>query len=129
MRHVISPALVHAGADSRIVNGADGAHGGFRQRRQVRSGAVIGHLIGALAAGDGAGDGIKLEDPAQSELRQAGSLRRQRTQLFDGFERGRVIDAGEGFADVERLAVPVEVTVVVGSELGIARELAREQGR
>jgi hypothetical protein len=25
--------------------------------------------------------------------------------------------------------VPVEVTVVVGSELGIARELAREQGR
>ena len=79
--------------------------------------AVVFDLVGAFAAGDGAGDGVVVEDPAEGELGEAGAGGDQFAEFFDGGEAGFVIDPGEGFADIELLAVAVEVAMVVGGEL------------
>ena len=51
----------------------------------------------------------------------------QAPHLLHRFERGLVIHAREGLAHVEGLAVPVELAVIVRSELRSPRQLAGQQ--
>src|SRR5208337_4508060 len=46
--------------------------------------------------------------------------------FFHGGERRLVVDTRKGFADIELFAVAIEVAMVVGGELRIAREFAGE---
>ena len=68
-----------------------------------------------------------VEDPALGHLRHGesgGHERLERVGEFDGFFIGQ---AGEGFADVEGLAVAVVVPVIVRRENSVERELAGER--
>ena len=98
-----------------------------RERRQSRGQCVVRHLAGSFASGDGTGDGIEHEDPTQGKLAHAHAFRHQSTQFFDGCQRYFVIDPGKGFANIEALALAIEVAVIVVGKLGIGPELAREQ--
>ncbi len=113
---------MHQRTNARIVDFAQAGHDFRRERRQIGGPRVVGHLAGPLAPGDGASDRIEHEDPAEGELAHADAGRHQGANLFDGCQRHVVVDPGEGFADIEALALAIEVAVVVGGELGIRRE-------
>src|SRR5450756_287501 len=92
-------------------------------------------LLGGARAGDDGGDTRLLGYPAQRRLggghgTAAGNvgssvtgegvgLRRDSGELGGRSHAGRVIHTGERLADVERLAVPVVVTVVIRGEDGV----------
>ena len=67
------------------------------------------------------------EDPAERQLGQRGARRDELTKLLHEGQAGLVVESGEGLADVERLAVAVEVAMVLDLEGRVAPELAREQ--
>ena len=97
---------------------------------QVGGGGVAAGLLGVAGAGDDRGHAGLVDDPAQRELRH-----RRRpaaisaAQLADRREADVEVDAGEGLAHVERLAVPVVGAVVVGGERGVLVVPAGQQAR
>src|SRR5690606_18637128 len=120
------PALVHVRLDVLLVDARDLAHGLVGQRRQVGGGDIGQGLLRVLRAGDDHAHRLVHQDPAQRELRQGRAFRHQRTQLLHRCQADLVGHAGEGLADVEGLAVAVEVAVVAFLEAGIRAELAAE---
>src|SRR5581483_7310677 len=88
---------------------------------------VCARLVRRLGAGDNRRDVFEVEDPAQRELCERGARRQQRAELLDGFEAGLEVHPGERLADVERLAVTVEATVVVCAETRVPSELPRQE--
>src|SRR5271157_2857839 len=118
------PALMNQRADLRVVSSLDGTHRAFGERRQIGGRAVVGGLRRALGAGNGAGDGVEHQDPAECELRHAHAGRHLTADFFHGAEPGLIIDARKGLADVEGFAVTIEVAMIVGREHGSGRHLS-----
>ena len=119
--------MLQSRAKSRIVNVAHCGHRFRSERRQARSLAIIGDLVGAFAAGDGAGDCVEHENPAQRELAQGDAGRQQRAEFLDRVQTGIVVHAGKSLAHVKCFAVPVEVTMIVRRESGIAAKFSGQQ--
>src|SRR5262249_28967839 len=97
-----SPAMMDmGGADVLVVDRPAGAHGACVQRWKRGGGEVLRGLGGRPAPGNGDGDRVVHEYPAERELRERGARRNEGTQRLDG-ERGRVEGhAREGLADIE----------------------------
>ena len=66
----------------------------------------------AFGAGDRDRHRVERQDPAQGELRHGRVAPDQRPDALDRLEPDVIGHAGEGFADIERLAVPVEFAVI-----------------
>ena len=123
----MSPAVVHLRANVLVVDPADRGHRIVREGGQVGGGAVFGHLLRPLGAGNRAGHGVEHQNPAQCELRERPPGRANCFHFLHGAEARFVVDAGKRFADVERLAVAVELAVIGRFELRVATQLAGEQ--
>ena len=124
-----SPAVVDLRSDEFIV---DRGHLGpdLLAERSEAGGRGVGLGLGGVAgARDDHRDAGLVEDPPQRELRHRHALGHQRAQPLHGGQTGLVVDAGEGLADVEGLAVAVEVPVVVFGEPGLGRVPARQEAR
>src|SRR5690606_17907543 len=111
-----SPSVVHLWPDPGVVELADGVEGGLRQRGEVGGRGVGACLLGVAGAGNDGGDARLLEDPAQRGLRGGRAGGGERGELGRGLDTGAEVDAGEGLALVEGLAVPVVGAVVVRGE-------------
>jgi hypothetical protein len=117
------PARVDLGPEVLVVQFLDLAERMLAQRRKAASGGILPRLGGVPRARDHSGHARLLGDPAQRRLsarRRPGDvggegtgLGHDRRELGGGLHPGRVVDPGERLADVERLAVPVVVPVVV----------------
>jgi hypothetical protein len=110
---------MHEWANLRIVDFPDAAHDLSCKRRKLGGLRIVGHLAGAFAPRNGASDRIEHENPAQGELAHAHARRNQRAQFFHRRQCNLVVDTGEGLADIEALALTIEIAMVVGFKLGI----------
>ena len=112
-------------ANALVVDTAHGIHRFMGNRWQIGGGAVIFDLLDPLRARDRAGDRIVHENPPQCELRERPTWRADCSQLFDCLQARLVIDARKRFADVEHFAVPIELAMVGGFKLRVARAACR----
>ena len=103
------------------------SHRFIAQWSQFRGAAIISDLIGAFPAGNRASHRVGHQNPAQRELRHRCALQHQWPQLFHGFEARFVVNTGKSLAHIKGFAVPVEISVIVGSESRIQIELAGQQ--
>jgi len=99
-------------------------HGLGAQRWENGSLHILVDLSRSLCPGDRARDRIEHEDPPQRDLSQRCALRNDGFQLLDGFQSRLQIDARECFSHVERLALTVEVSVIVLWKLRLRGYLA-----
>src|SRR5690606_33429873 len=109
-----SPAGVDGIPEVAVVEGADGVVE-LRGKLEGPRGRVRASLLGGPGPGDDAGDAVLGGDPREGHLRRRRLWDEEsggRGELRGGTDAGLVVDAGERLADVERLAVPVEVPVV-----------------
>ena len=126
---MVSPIVMYQRLDIRVIKRADRSHRGLGQRRQIRRPDVFHDLRRAFRAGNGARHRRKLQNPAQRQLRQRRASGNQSFQLFGHTQAGLKIHARKRFAAVKRLAVPIEVTMVILGEPAVARDFARQQSR
>src|SRR6201996_5686878 len=124
-----SPAVMDGRAEVLVVQVLDGVQGGLVQRGQRGRLRVLPGLGHGAGPGDDRGHAGLLDDPAQRGLGRRGARRGQRGELLGRLHPGVVVDSGERLAHVERFAVPVEVAVVVGGELGVAGVATGQQAR
>src|SRR5450631_3161931 len=68
-----------------------------------------------------------IEDPSQSEVSHTYPFGNQTTNLFDGFESGIEIDAGECFTPIEFLAKAIEIPVIVRGKGRVATDFPGKQ--
>src|SRR6202011_5818429 len=94
-----------------------GKFGGPRIRARLR---------GVARAGNGDGDGVEHQNPAQRKLRHRG-VWKERADLFDRCETDFIGHAREGFADVESFPFAVELAMVRSLELGVRPEFSRQK--
>src|SRR3712207_1447059 len=92
-----------------------GLHRRVIQWREVSGSNILLDLLGILAARNGAAYGWEHRDPAQRQLGKCCTFWHERSQLLNGLQTSLVIHAGEGFAPIKRLAVAVEVAMIVNS--------------
>jgi hypothetical protein len=90
-----------------VVEVVDGRQGRGGQLRQGRRGRVRHDLGDVAGTGNDRRDPRLLDDPAQRGLGRGRRRRGEGGELLRGLYAGVVVDAGEGLAGVERLAVPV----------------------
>src|SRR3954467_1140751 len=109
------PAVVDVRADALVVEPLEVGQLGVGEGRQGGGGDVAAHLLDGAGAGDDRRDAGLVDHPAQRERRRGG-LPGDRGHLAGGIDPDLEGDPGEGLTDVEGLAVPVEVPVVVGRE-------------
>ena len=109
--------VMHQRLDLRVVNRADLFHRGLGQRRQIRRRDVFRDLRRPFRAGNRARHRRKFQNPAQRQLRQRRACGNQVFQLFHRAQAGLKIHAGKRFAAVERLAVAVEIPMVVLAQI------------
>src|ERR1051326_1811099 len=114
--------MMHVRANSLIVKRAYAGHCLGRQRRQVSCAEVFFDLSGAFGARDGAGDGWEHQNPPQGQLRERSTSGNKRTQSFHGAQASFIVHAGESFAAIEGFTLPIEITVVLGSESAVTRQ-------
>src|SRR5438105_8439299 len=88
---------------------------------------IFRNLLRALAAWDGAADCIEHQDPPQRKLTHVYAVRQHAADFFHGLESGVVIHACKSLARVEGFTMPIEVSVIIGSESGVPVELTGEQ--
>src|SRR3954452_15748101 len=117
------------GADPLVVQRLDPVHRRGVERRERRGSRVGARLLRRLGTGDRRRETVEHEDPAQRELGEGRALGHERLQRLGDLDPGLVVDAGEGLADVELLAVAVEVAMVVRGEARGAAELPGQQPR
>src|SRR3954470_4950954 len=112
------PAVVHVGADALVVHPLEVGQLRVGQRCHRGGRDVAAHLGDVAGTRDHGGDARLVDDPAQRERggrhAVAGDLGALAGRGDPDVER----DAGERLPHVERLAVPVEIAVVVGRKLG-----------
>src|SRR5215208_1285915 len=119
--------MVDLRADAAVVDLAYPSHRLLREGGHLGGGEVVLELLGALRAGDGAGDGPVHKDPAQRQLCQRVPFRNQLFKLLGSRESDLKRHAREGLAPIEGLPFAVEVAVVVQSELAVGAHLAGEE--
>src|SRR5687767_1648544 len=88
------------------------------ERRQRRRGTVFRDLTYGLRSGDDDRHRVEVEDPTHRELRGGNPRRHVTFHPIDEIDALGERQTGEGLADAEALAVPVEVAMIVGRELG-----------
>src|SRR5690349_1382488 len=120
---------MHVLLDAPLVNVPQPRQELWRQRRQIRGAHVLVHLGRTPSARDRRGHGVETEDPPERELGQGAPRRYQRAKLLDHRESQLVVDARERFAAIERGALAIEETMVVGGKGGVALELAAQKAR
>src|SRR5580692_4462387 len=123
----MSPVIVDGRADFCVVDAAESSHGAFGERREAGGAAIVGNLFGTFAAGNGAGNGVEHENPTEGELTHGHARGQDGANIFRSFNPGLVVHAGESLADVKRLAVTVEIAVVVCGKLGVATKFSGQQ--
>src|SRR5579864_2149587 len=114
-------------ADGFVVNAPDCCHGFRRKRWEVGSVTVVCDLFWPFAAGNGAGDGIEHENPAQGKLGHGIAGGQKGADLFYYFEPDIQIHSGKSLTYIKRCAVTIEVAVIISLELGIATEFASQK--
>src|SRR5258707_10785266 len=107
------PPLMHSGTNLLVVNPLNLLHEVRGEGRYVGRRAIIHNLIGPLAAGNGTGDGVKHQNPAQGELSHRNTRRNQGADFFDGRQAEVVVHTGKSLSYIKSLAVTIEIAVVV----------------
>ena len=91
----------------------------------MAGGGVRPGLSTVAGTGDHAGDAGLVDDPPQRQGGRRG--RGERREFSRGLDSGFEVDAGERLADVERLAVPVVVAMIIGGECRVLVVAATQQ--
>jgi len=125
--HAPLPSLVNLRPNQLIVKLPYRRHLRVGKCRNGRGRHVLFHLCRPPCAGDDARYRVEHQDPTQGPLRERGPARQHFAQLLHRFQAGLVIHAGECLALVEHLAMAIELAMVVGFELRIARQLAGQK--
>ena len=119
--------MMDGGFDAGVVDLLEGFEGAGGDGGEVGGAGVVGNLVRALGAGDGAGDGGMHVYPAEGELGEGLLAGDEGADFVHDLEAEVVVHAGEGFAAVEGFAVAVVGAVVVAGEGGVAAEFAGEE--
>src|ERR1019366_10363794 len=106
------PTVVHVLSDQAVVDLLDALELVRTQGRERCSCDVLPRLLGAASSRNDGADTRLVDDPAQRELRQLHARVNESLKLARGLHADFEWDARKRLADIERLAVTVEVAMV-----------------
>src|ERR1700722_6850097 len=117
-----SPTLMHVRLDVAVIDRLQFGHRLRRQGGQCGGFRVRSRLRRVACAGNGDGDGVEHQYPSQRELRHRRASA-QRAEFLDRRKTRFIGYVRESLADVEGLAVAIELAMVGILELRIGPEL------
>ena len=94
------------------------------ERRQLGSPGVIANLFRPFAAGDGAGYRVEHQDPTQRKLAHGDAGGHELPDFSTTARPSVVVQSRKCLANIEGLALAIELAVVISGKGGVAPQLA-----